>query len=53
MTSCECERTFSAMCRLKNYNRSALLHVHQEIVPDFEEVIDKFAAMGESRLKFR
>ena len=60
VTSCECERTFSAMRRLKNYNRStmigerlnglALLH---EIVPDFEEVIDKFAAMGESRLKFR
>ena len=53
--TCECKRTFSAMRRLKNYNRStmigerlnglALLHVHQEIVPDFEEVIDKFAAM--------
>ena len=28
-------------------NWLALLHVHQEIVPDFEEVIDKFSAMGE------
>ena len=65
VTSYECERTFSALRRLKNYNRStmlderlnglALLHVHQDIVPDIEMemVIDKFSSTGESRLKFR
>ena len=53
ITSCECERSFSALRRLKNYNRStmvanslnglALLHVHQEIHPDVQRVIDIFA----------
>ena len=43
VTSCECERSFSALRRLKNYKRSTmvanrlngldLLHVHQEINP--------------------
>ena len=54
VTSCECKRTFSALRRLKNYNRStvvadrlnglALLHVHQEIHPDVQRVIDVFAS---------
>ena len=54
VTSCECERSFSALRRLKNYNRStmvanrlnglALLHVHQEIYPDVQRVIDVFAS---------
>ena len=44
VTLCECERSFSALRRLKNYNRStkveerfnglALMHVHCEIKPN-------------------
>ena len=50
VTTCICERPFSAMRRLETYTRStmvsetlngiALMHVHQEIVPDIEKVID-------------
>ena len=53
VTTCTCERSFSAMRRLKTYTRStmvserlngiALMHVHQEIVPDIEKVIDLFS----------
>ena len=54
VTSCECERPFSALRRLKNYNRStimiaerlnglALMHIHRDIEPDVEEIINKFA----------
>ena len=51
--TCTCERSFSSMRRLKTYtrntmiseklNRIALMHVHQEIVPDIGNVIDLFA----------
>ena len=61
ITSCECERTISALRTLKNYQRStmveellnglAMMQIHQEIVPDIEKVIDKFA-VGNTRLKF-
>ena len=61
ITSCECERTISALRTLKNYQRStmveerlnglALMKIHQEIVPDIEKVIDKIA-LGNTRLKF-
>ena len=61
ITSCECERTISALRTLKNYQRStmveerlnglALMQIHQEIIPDIEKVIDKFA-VGNTRLKF-
>ena len=54
VASCECERLFSALRRLKNYNRStmvddrlnglALLYVHQEIHPDIQKIIDVFAS---------
>ena len=54
VTSCECERTFSALRRLKNYSRGtmgasrlnglSLMYIHQDIVPDVNEVIDLFAA---------
>ena len=54
VTCCECERSFSAIRRLKNYNRStmaedrfdglALMHIHQEFNPSIEHIIDKFAA---------
>ena len=61
VTSCECELSFSALRRLKNYNRStmieerlnglALMHVHQEIEPDVQEVLQKFSS-GNRRLEF-
>ena len=53
ITSCECEISFSALQRLKNYSRStmvedclngvALMHIHQEIEPDINSIIDKFS----------
>ena len=59
--TCTCERSFSAMRRLKTYTRStmvserlngiALMHVHQEIVPDIEKVIDLFSTKNR-RLSF-
>lgn len=61
ITSCECERSISALRTLKNYKRStmveerlnglALMQIHQEISPDFKKIIDKFAE-GNTRLKF-
>ena len=58
VTTCTCERSFSAMRRLKTYSRStmvserlndiALIHVHQEIVPDIEKVIDLFSTKNRS-----
>ena len=61
-TYCECERPFSALKRLKNYNRSttmiaerlnglALMHIHRDIEPDVEEIINKFAQLGPRRLE--
>jgi hypothetical protein len=62
MTSCECERTFSAMRRLKNYSRStmtedrlnglALLHIHLGIKIDRNEIINRFVSKGPRRLDF-
>ena len=62
ITSCECERTFSALRRLKNYSRStmtedrlnglALLHIHLGIKIDRSHVIDKFVSKGPRRLDF-
>lgn len=59
--SCECERSFSALRRLKEYTRStmtndrlnglALMYIHQDIVPDTENVIDRFA-LNNRRLDF-
>ena len=53
VTTCTCERPFSAMRQLKTYTRStmfserlngtALMHAHQEIVPDIEKVMDLFS----------
>ena len=61
VTTCTCEQSFSAMRRLKTYTRStmvserlngiALMHVHQEIVPDIEKVIDLFSTENR-RLSF-
>ena len=54
ITSCECERSISALRRLKNYSRStmvddrlnglALMHIHHEIEPEVNSIIDKFSA---------
>ena len=61
VTTCTCERSFSAIRRLKIYTRStmiserlngiALLHVHQETVPDIEKVIGLFSTKNR-RLSF-
>jgi len=61
ITSCECERSFSGMKRLKNFLRStmgqerlnglALLSFHQDKVPDNDKVIQRFAGMRERRLE--
>ena len=61
VTTCTCEWSFSAMRRLKTYTRStmvserlngiALMHVHQEIAPDIEKVIDLFSTKNR-RLRF-
>ena len=61
VTSCECERSFSALRRLKTYTRStmvaerlnglALLHVHKDIIVNIGKVIDLYA-MKNRRLKF-
>lgn len=62
MTSCECERSFSAMRRLKNYSRStmtenrlnglALMHIHLGIKIDKENIINRFASKGPRKLEF-
>ena len=61
VTTCTCETSFSSMRRLKNYTRStmvserlnaiAVMHVHQEIIPDTEKVIDFYAGQNR-RLNF-
>ena len=61
ITSCECERSFSALRRLKTYTRStmvaerlnglALLHVHKDISVNIDKLIDLYA-MKNRRLKF-
>ena len=61
VTSCECERSFSALRRLKTYTRStmvaeklnglALLHVHKDIIVNIGKVIGLYA-MKNRRLKF-
>ena len=60
ITSCECERSFSGMRRLKSYLRNsmvqerlnglALMEFHQIIIPNANQVIDKFAGSKNRRL---
>ena len=60
LTSCECERTFSSLRRLKDYKRStmdrlnglALMNIHTELSIDIEKVINKFA-VNNRRLCFK
>ena len=61
VTSCECERSFSALKLLKTYNRTtmlterlnglALLYVHQESKPNVEKIVQHFMQMKERRIK--
>ena len=54
VTTCTCEQSFFFIRGLKIYTRSTmiseilnritLMHVHQEVVPDIEKVVDLFAA---------
>ena len=56
VTSCSCERPFSALRKLKMYNRStmsnerlsalALLYMHVEIDPDLQFILGKSIALG-------
>ena len=61
VTSCECERSASALRRLNNYMRSsmgkerlanlALLHIHYEQQINVESVIDMFAPFHPRRME--
>ena len=61
VTSCSCERSFSALRKLKMYKRStmcndklsamALLYIHFEIDPDRQSILEKFIALGPHRLE--
>jgi len=62
ITSCECERSFSGMRRLKTYSRTtmlnerlnglALMNFHLGNVPHTDKVINNFAGMKPRRLEF-
>ena len=62
VTSCECERSISALRRLKTYSRStmvderlnglALMHIHRDIDPNVQDVIKKFSS-GNRRLELK
>ena len=62
VTSCECERSGSVLKRLNTYLRAsmtqerrsglALLHIHQEVKIDVEDVINLFALRKNRRLEF-
>ena len=61
LTSCEAERSFSGLRRLKNYMRStmkedrlnglALMMVHRTISVSVENIIDTFAAKHPRRMR--
>ncbi|XP_035668943.1 52 kDa repressor of the inhibitor of the protein kinase-like [Branchiostoma floridae] len=61
VTSCECERSFSALRRLNNYMRAsmgkirlsnlALLHIHYDTDIDLDKVVDCFAQLHPRRLE--
>ena len=61
VTSCECERSASALRRLNNYMRAsmcqtrlsnlALLHIHYNTPIDLEKVVDIYARLHPRRLE--
>ena len=62
VTSCEAERTFSALRRLKPFLRTTmgenrlrsltLLHVHRNIAIDLEDAVDRYARLHTRKLQF-
>lgn len=60
ITTCECERSVSALRRLKTYLRNsmgqtrltglALMHVHYKMEVDIKEIVNKFARMHPRRM---
>ena len=60
VTTCSCERSISALDRLKTYNRStmgqerlnglALLHIHYDMAIDHNEIVDIFASEKPRRM---
>ena len=62
VTSWSCGRSFTAMHRLKNYirptmtnnrlNGLALMHIHRDITPSIDDVLDRYGNSGNRRLKF-
>ena len=63
VTSCECERSMSAMRRLKTWLRStmnqerfnalALMHINNDLPLNNEEVVNDFARTNKTRLAFK
>ena len=61
VTSCEAERTFSTLCRIKPFLRAtmtenrlsglALLHVHREISIELDGAVDRFARRHPRKLQ--
>ena len=61
VTSCECERSASALRRLNNYMRAsmgkdrlshlALLHIHYDVPIDLDDVVDYYARLHPRRLE--
>lgn len=61
VTSCECERSASALCRLNTYMRAsmgktrlsylALLHIHYDMQVDLDEVVDRYAQLHPHRME--
>ena len=61
VTFCSCERSFSAMHRLKNYTRSTMtndrlngltMHIHRNIIPNIDDDLDRYGNSGNRQLKF-
>ena len=62
ITSCECERSFSALRRLKTFTRTtmseerlnglAAMYIHKEANPDADLVVNRFASMKNRRVDF-
>ena len=61
VTSCECERSASALRRLNNYMHAsmgkdrlshlALLHIHYDVPIDIDNVVDNYARLHPRRLE--
>ena len=62
VTSCECERSISALRRLETFLRTtmaqdrlnglALMHIHYSMELDIEAIIDRFARLHPRRMQF-